>query len=290
MRSNYWLAGVMLLVGFCNTALAEDFQPKLEEIGQIDAARPVPRFSVIKAPNEEASRKRSTPQMPLQQNEIRLEVDGLGSVPLGSNYLWGPDADGKTWPEGVDEQSVRIGWLQDAPDLLLVVWLEVPNPRGNAGIFWHSSAVLRATPGSLAVLHRARDSVTCRSQDFTYDIGVRNSHFPYDAKTHTLAKKTSRYTELWSAFRHGLYLAKAHWQDESYLAVIRETLVRKWTYTDGQLVHHSVELFYETQKGVTLTDIARFYLGPWARRRVILDANPDLAAKYKDQHPGALAR
>ena len=286
MKPNDWLLGAILLVGFYNTALAEDFQPKLEEIGLTDASHAVPAFSVIKAPNDEAGRKRSTPQMPFQQNDIRLEVKGFGKVLLGSNYVTGPDAEGKTWTDGMDEKSLRMGWLKDAPDLLLVVWLEVPNPRGNANIFWHSSVVLRAAPGSLAVLLRTRDSITRRSQDFTYDSNVRNSYFSYNAKTHALTQKTSRYAELWSTTPHDLYIATAD-IDEGYRAVIQETFVRKWIYADGQLALDSVELFYESQEGVTLEGIARFYLGPWARRRVILDANPDLEAQYKDQHPGA---
>lgn len=286
MKPNNWLLGAVLLVGFYNTGLAEDFQPKLEEMGQTDTSRSVPAFSVIKLLNDEASRAQSTPREPLQQNDFRLDMNGFGSVPLGSNYVIGPDDKGKTWTGGMDDKSVRIGWLRDAPDLLLVVWLEVPNPRGNANIFWHSSVILRAAPGSLAVLLRTRDSITRRSQDFTYDSNVRNSYFSYNAKTHALTQKTSRYAELWSTTPHDLYIATAD-VDEGFRAVIQETFVRKWKYAGGQLALDSVELFYKSQEGVTLEDIARFYLGPWARRRVILDANPDLETKYKDQHPGA---
>jgi len=54
------------------------------------------------------------------------------------------------------------------------------------------------------------------------------------------------------------------------------------------LAARSCRLVYKTQKQDELSQIARFYLGPFAPRRVLLEANANLAARYRDVHPGAM--
>ena len=287
MKTAVYLAAIVVLVSVCPQVRANDFKPVLAEMGDIDPDRAAPTFSVEKVLDEKTSRARSTPDRSLRIYEVDVLLEGFGRIRLGNYHVAGPDREGRVrGGGGVDEASAQVGWLKGAPDLALLVWRE-EYIGGSASCCYFRSAVLRLAKGGASVLLRASGRVTYATRHLSYDIGLSEDHFAYDANTRTLTNRVSRYTKIWSARRGGLYVAEAHWHGEGALAIIRETIIHTCKYGDGKLVSDSIELFHQSQKGVRLKDVAQFYLGPLAPREVLLEANPELAARYKDQHPGA---
>jgi hypothetical protein len=74
---------------------------------------------------------------------------------------------------------------------------------------------------------------------------------------------------------------------DGFVARIDETITLDYKLADGKLQPWKARLVYHAQKQDQLSEVARFYMGPYAPRSVLLEANPNLAESYKDAHPGA---
>jgi len=298
MRRLQVLAVLLCLLLAASPALAEDFSVKLEKMAEIDRDRAVPKWVLEAVPDTKAGGSQTTPDMPVQIREVHMRLEGHGSILLGRSRTVGPSAkqlqrgvrppEGRVWRRGLDQASVVAGWIRNAPDLLLVAWVDEPCPGGTGLTWYHSCLIARLAEGTNTVLLRRSGAITCRPQDYSYRRGIETYFFAYDADADVLTERISRHVELWSAAPCALHhRTKGHWLGDGFVAAIRERVVHKHTYVGGVLASASIELFYRPQKLGTARGIAEFYLGPLAPRRVILDANPELAAEWKNTHPGA---
>jgi hypothetical protein len=284
------LTGIAALAVLALSLRAEDFSVHLDREADIDAARPAPESAIKRVPvHEEVDR---AVDMPVKTLDVVLSLKGFGDVVLGQAEDIGPSS-GKLWPKGttatggVDADSVRLGWLKGAPDILFVAWVIPNHPFGNSTIFNHEFAFLRLKDGRAEVLMRRQQACSVRTTDFDRGWPMESSRFSYDAKQKLIVETVDSLRQV--PGKKGDPLARGlPGEDgkEEFSAAVNEKIelsLRPVAGESPRLV--SASLVYETEDGDTLDEIARFYLGPKADRKALLDSNPDLAAKYKDSKP-----
>ncbi len=272
------------------SAYAEDFSVHLDHMADIDAERAMPDYKLDKVLTRSYV---GTFDLPEKRYQVFIRFKKFGDIVLGEANTGGPST-GKHWPKGkvfnsgVDVASVKAGWIKDAPDLFIVAWVNESDSRGLHLSFPHHCAIMRLKDGQADVLIRRNWWGSVRTSYFTYDRASTTSRFSFDPKQSRLTEQITRWTELASRDRQLLsYPRKDEGGNKYFMASIREKVIIRYKYADDGITLITCTLTYETQAQDKLSDIARFYLGPLGPRRAILDVNPDLAAKYKDQHPGA---
>jgi hypothetical protein len=286
------LGGLLALAIPAAAVRAEDFSVHLDQEADIDAARAVPELTVEKRLT--ATRTDTAFDMPEKTYDVFLRLKEFGDVRLGEATEIGPAPNDKLWRKGmtgeagVDKASVRAGWLKGSPDILVVAWVEDPDMRGNGLISYHAYAFLRLKGGRAECLMRRSQACNVRGNDFDDGEPLESSRFSYDAGQGLLVE-TITSGRCVPAEKGGYPLARS-FKDESgeehFSAAIREriTLSYKPVAADVPQVV-TATLAYETEDGDELGEISRFYFGRQAARQVLLDANPDLAAKYRNVKP-----
>jgi hypothetical protein len=134
---------------------------------------------------------------------------------------------------------------------------------------------------TFSVLLRRRGLISGASRHvYNSRRGIMCHRFEFDARRRQLVATLWHWNELCSRSPLPLHHtpAKLSWDagDVPFSAVIREEIVDRYDYVDGQLENRATELFYKVQEGDTLRDVARHYLGARAPARAVLDANPDV--------------
>jgi hypothetical protein len=287
--------GLVALASLAGAVRAEDFSIHLDQEADIDATRAAPEFKVDRVLVETGTS--AAMDMPAKTYDIFLRLKEFGDVRLGQPMDLGPSAGrivekGRIFTGGGDAASVRVGWLKGSPEVLIVAYVEDPWPGGNDTIFYHVYTFLRLKGGRADCLMRRRQACCIRTADFEGGQPLETSRFSYDAGQGLLVETIS--SERHPPAKKGDPLARAGKDEdgnEVFSAEVHEriTLAYKPAAADVRQVA-TATLVYESEDGDDLGEIARFYLGPQASRQALLDANPDLAVRYKNVKAAELIR
>ena len=262
---------------------AEDFSVHINDLATVDAARPMPVYELKRIPRQADAKPSS--DMPEKWFDVFIAFKDFGNVRLDEVCEAGPDRAGHAYRSGLaDLKGVRVAWIKGSPDIAIVAWVSEPDNRGNDLTFCHGYVILQLKESRAQVLLRGGGCLGARVNRMAQE----RSYFSFNPTDGFLQERMERYYEKSAPQPHGL--ARPCRDDDGntvFTAVIRETVTVSYKLSDGELVPASCNLVYKTQARDELSEIAHFYLGPLAPRRVLLEANAALAAKYKDTVPGA---
>ena len=285
------LLGACVMIALVSiTSRAEDFSVHIKNMAEIDSAHSLPEYKLDRVLQKSGT---ESADMPEKTFDVFIRFKKFGDVRLDEAGEAGPST-GKTWAKGMtfcsglaDLKDVRMAWIKDSPGFFIVAWVNEPDGRGNGNAYGHSYAVLQLKDRRARILLRGRCSITGRLCGGIQEGMLDYSRFSFNPKQNLLEECVSRSYEIPSETPHDL----GHpWKDESgqelYVASINETITIKYKLVEDKLVPQTGSLVYKTQKQDTLSEIAHFYLGPSATGSKLLDANANLAKKYKDAQPG----
>jgi hypothetical protein len=287
------LGVILALVIPSTTVRAEDFSIHLDKEADVDASRAAPDFDTVKVLT--ATETDPALNLPVKTYDVFLRLKGFaGNVRLGEALEIGPSTNPEMWPgntiatAGGDPASVRIGWLRGAADLLIVAWVEDSDPRGNHPTSYHRYHVVRVGGGRVTVVMSRCRACSVRVIDFERGEPLEISGFSYDAQQDLLIETVTRHRE--APGKPGDPLVRP-WKNEGgelrFSASITEQIALGYRLITGgrpQLATTSLT-YWTAGDNDTLDEIARYYLGPTASRQALLDANPELAARYKGANP-----
>lgn len=285
------IGGIIIAMLGAGVARAEDFSVHLDTMAELDASRPVPEYTLDKV----VTGNFVDDGIPSKSYDVFIRFKEFGDVRLDEGNDVGPSEGGR-WRKGMtfnsglaDLAGVKAGWIKDAPDLFIVAWEVEPDMRGTAHDFYHAFVLLRLNDRRAEVLIRGNRAMNTRVVNLLGEFPLESPRFSFDKAHGQLIAALTRYEDLASPDARPLFRpAKDEAGKDRFVAAIREKITIRYRYADGGLVPVSCRLTYRAQDKDDLTDVARFYLGPNATRRELLDANPALAARYKDAAPDAM--
>ncbi|NIA21193.1 MAG: hypothetical protein GWP05_04295 [Anaerolineaceae bacterium] len=275
-----WFIIVALNAG---AARAEDFSVHLDRMADIDVGRSMPDYKLDKVLiRSEVDR---VYEMPEKRYDVFIRFKGFSDIRLDETMIAGPSKgkvspEGMTFESGLSVASVRAGWIKNAPDLFIVAWENDADMRGNFHVFSHGYVILQLKDRRAEVLIRGCRVISMPSRDgFT----LESSRFSFDRKQGLLIEQITRYTDSKADKPQPLFSpVKDEGGEEIFVALIQEKITIGYKLAAGMLSPVACSLVYKTWKKNELDDIAKFYLGPKATRQAILNANPNLASKYKE--------
>ena len=286
------LGGLVVVALSAAATRAEDCSVHLKDLAEIDTARSMPEYKLDRVfTRSEVDR---VEDMPEKTFDVFIRFKEFGDVRLDKAREAGP-ATGKHWAKGVtfdsglaDLADVKTAWIKDSPDLFIVAWVGRPDGRGNGMGFFHMYVIMQLKDHRAQVLLRGECAINARPHGGFQTDALTYSHFSFDPRRSFLKERVTRSYETASDQPHDLgHLVKDEGGHNTFVASIAETITLTYKFADGKLVPESCSLVYKTHEQDELSEIAHFYLGPLAPRSVVLEANANLATKYKDAHPGA---
>ena len=285
----------MLVVGTLlgTTSWTGDFSVDLKHLVEIDAARPMPEYKLKRV----LTRSEGEPDsdMPEKRFDVFINFTEFGIVRLDAFGQSGPSS-GKYWEKGMtfeyglaDLKDVKVAWIKNSPDLFIVAWVDEPDMRGTGHNYYHGYTIVQLRHRRGHVLLRGQCAINAKNRGGIRDDVMDYSRFSFDAKEGLLQQQLTRsYEKSFDSTSHDL---ARQWEDKEgediFVASINETITLGYKLADGKLQPSKGSLVYHAQKQDGLDEVARFYLGPFAPRSVLLEANANLAVKYKGTHPGA---
>ena len=270
--------------------LAEDFSVNLNNMVEIDPIRPLPEYKLERVLKEE----KPDADMPSKKFDVLIKFTDFSSVRLDNSWEEGPSS-GKFWEKGRtfsgglnDLTEVKFAWIKNSPDLFIVAWFDEPDSRGTgyAGNFQHAFLIGQLHRCQAAVLLRGQCSITAKNRGGIQDGVIDASHFSFNAKDAILQERLTRQYEIWSRESDpqiALTRQEKRGEDDNmrFVARIRETIALEYTLSDGKLQPRKASLVYHARRDERLSEVARFYLGPFAPRNAVQDVNMHLTTKYK---------
>jgi hypothetical protein len=207
----------------------------------------------------------------------------------------GPSS-GKNWRKGMTFSSglanladVKTGWIQDSPNLFLIAWLDKPDGRGSGTFFGHGYAIVQLQDRRAQVLLRGGSAISARVRGGIQEGALHYSRFSFNPQRRLLEERVTRSYERASDRPHNLgHPFKAESGEDIRVAHIHETINLTYRLANGKLVPGACSLVYRAQQHDEMSEVARFYLGPYATRSALLKANASLAQRYKASPPGTL--
>jgi hypothetical protein len=294
MRGLYGLAVWCVVVALVpGVVRAEDFSVDLDRLVEADAKRPIPKYKLDRV--RVRPDLRGSPDMPEEHFDVFIRFEKFGDVRLAQGLEAGP-ATGKGWwrkgmtfVEGLAFlDDVKVAWVKNSPDLFAVAWVDEPDGRGTGRVYGHGYVVLQLKDRRARVLLRGQNTITARVIGGVQEGTLTRSLFSFDPKGGLLEERVRRSYELASDRRRPLGRLQTDEAGEKFfLTTINETITVKYKLLKGRLVPRSCGLVYKTRDDDLLSGVARFYLGPFASRQILLAVNPGLAARCKGVHPGA---
>lgn len=276
------IACLMLFVLVSSRLVGEDFSVHLDRLAAVDPTRPLPAYRLERV----FTHTGGVPDRPGRTFVAILRFAECGSVVLGGSLEEGPSTRddgtrGTTSCEGlVAVEQVKMGWLKDSPDLFVVAWPSGANLWAHRPLGSHEYAILQLQEQAVHVLLRGCYSCGAHLTNRIQEEVSAYPFFQFDPEQGLLVEHLHRYYEKASHRPHELAVLRESEEGPSlYVAVIRETVVLTYSVSGGRLVPGPCHLFYHARQNNSVGEIARFYLGPFAPERAILDANPELVAR-----------
>jgi hypothetical protein len=282
IRRFMYLFGVLVVGMLLSTASqAEDYSIDLNRLVQRDDTWPVPDYKI-----ERVVRREAEPDgpVPSKKFDVFIKFTEFGSVRL--------DASGRdgSYDYGLaDLTAVKVAWIKNSPNLFIIAWVIEPDARGTAHDYNHGFTILQLSGRRAEALMRGRCSLTAKSRSGVQDGVIDCSRFSFDPKEGILHEQMTRNYE---SSDTGSYRSRALSRPRKnvdgqviFVATVNETIALEYKLADGKLQPWKGSLVYHARQYDELGDIARFYLGPYAPKKVLLAVNANLAAKYKDNSP-----
>jgi hypothetical protein len=271
---------------------AEDFSVDLNRLVEIDSTRPMPTYTLDRVLRRSEVERGS--DMPERWFDVLIHFNELGDVRLAEAGEAGPST-GKYWKKDMTFRwglanlaGVKGAWIRNSPDLFIIAWVDEPDGRGNGNSFSHGYVIVQLQHRRVQVLLRGRCAITARLRGGVQEYPLGYSRFSFDARRGLLEERVTRFHERASDRPHDLsHPMNDEGGKDIFVARINETITLKYKLANGELLPRACSLSYHTQKQDELSEIARFYLGPYATRSVLLEADANLAAKYRRNPPGA---
>ncbi len=216
-----------------------------------------------------------------ERNIVQLELEGSRIVDIGRSVKTLQKRDGE-WAQshsGIDATTVVYGWLAGSLDLMVVAAAKQNTPGGTGHYARRVYHIVQHGPHGTRIL-LTRQGLVGGATRHVRDNGLANYHFVYDPERNELTETVRRWAWPMSDTPAPLFHMTEQTDDEdvdrAYVARIRERVVHRMRYMDGELCDGPIELFYTVQPSDTLGQIAEHYLGPLAPADVIEQANPRL--------------
>jgi hypothetical protein len=273
-----------------NASRADDFSVNIKNLVEMDPIRPMPEYKLERVLREE----KPDPEMPSKKFDVFIRFTEFGSVRLDNSWEDGPSSGkfcekGRTFTGGLNDlEGVKCTWIKNSPDLFIVAWFDEPDSRGTgySGYFRHALSIVQLHHRQADVLLRGRCSICAKNRGGIQDGVIDYSHFSFNAKEGILQERLTRDYEIWSR-ESDPHIALTHQEkrgeddDILFVARIRETIALEYKLADGKLQPCKASLVYHARRDEQLSEIARFYLGPFAPKNVVRDVNSNLTMKYK---------
>jgi hypothetical protein len=259
------------------TSRAEDFSVDLKRLVELDAARPLPEYKLESVVRQEDNRDAD---MPSKSVDVFIRFTEFGSVRLDGSGL-------------ANLMDVKVAWIKNSPDLFIVAWAIEDDPLGSSRDQRHGFVIMQLSDRRAAVLLRGRNTINAKIRNWIQDGVVDSSHFSFDAKAGVLREQMLRNYEEWQKDSGRHALARPQKDEEGnviFVAQINETIILDYKLADGRLQPWKGSLVYHAREQDELGQIAHFYLGPYAPPSVLLEANADLAKKYKGSPKGEFSK
>lgn len=284
--------GIVVGMALSATCSAENFSVDLERLAEIEVSRSIPKYTLDRVLTKSMG---NHSDMPEKTFDVVIRFEEFGELRLSSTGEAGPSA-GQNWKKGAIYRAglanlaeVKGAWIRNSPDFFIVAWVEEPDGRGNGNQFSHGYLVMQLRGQQARILLRGKCAITARVRAGIQQGTLQYSRFSFELNRGLLEEKVTRRYEKASDRPHELsYRRKDEGGRTIFVATIHETIVLTYALVDGRLRPQSCRLTYITQKHDRLSEVARYYLGPFATSKVLLEANEDLLAKYGDNPSGAL--
>ena len=170
--------------------------PNIRKCGAVATHRPLPGYELRNT--RLAKGVRGGPEG-YHNAVVTLAIRGSGEVTLERYHAiadvggdWDP-AKRVNW-DHVAGRRIALGWLADAPDLLLVSWIDRSEIRGSGLYEMQHYAILRVLPGKCSILLRVTATAGARMRYVGNGLGQH--YFTYRAASRALTDRAAFYRQL----------------------------------------------------------------------------------------------